>query len=579
MRLALAQLNPTVGDIDGNARLIVDSIARARNAGVDLLATAELAICGYPPKDLLLMEGFAEAAERAAREIGARHSGNMTVVIGTPIARGHGAIANGLVIFRDGSLVAAYDKRLLPTYDVFDEDRYFEPGTAGSTVDVVARDCGATTRVGLAICEDLWKGQDAGFNSRYASTPDPVEELARAGARIIVVPSASPFVLGKGKRHREILTRHAKRHGIFVASVNQVGGNDDLIFDGHSAVFAPDGSIIAAASGFRDELLICDLPAGNAAGRAPGVVDPELTRSDEAMLLDALVLGVRDYCAKTGFKRAVLGVSGGIDSALVATIGALALGRENILGVAMPGPYSSEHSVADARDLCTRLGIRYEHLPIAESFRSSAATLDGVFDSMGAARLGATLPDLTEENLQSRLRGTMIMGISNRTGSIVLTTGNKSEMAVGYCTLYGDMNGGLAVLSDVTKRLVYALARHINANHAPLGFAASPIPESSITKPPSAELRPNQTDQDSLPSYDDLDAIIEQYVERHESPARIVRETGLDAAVVARIVRLIDLSEYKRKQAAVGLKVTSVAFGSGRRWPIAQRWNHDATSH
>jgi NAD+ synthase (glutamine-hydrolysing) len=502
----------------------------------------------------------------------------ITVVIGTPLARPGGAIANGLLAFRDGVCIAEYDKRLLPTYDVFDEDRYFEPGTRAVVVDVPTR-AGKAVRVGLAICEDLWKGQDAGFSSRYARVADPVEELARAGAQMLVVPSASPFVLGKGKRHREILARHASQHRVHVASVNQVGGNDDLIFDGHSAVLAPDGTLIAAAAGFREELLVCEI--GPAASARQSVADPE-HRTDAALALDALVLGVRDYCRKTGFKTAVLGVSGGIDSALVAAIGALALGPKNIRGVAMPGPYSSEHSVTDARDLCERLGIGFEVLPIASSFDASARTLNDTFRSIGSTALGEKLPDLTEENLQSRLRGTMIMAISNRTGAIVLTTGNKSEMAVGYCTLYGDMNGGLAILSDVTKRLVYTLARFINDNHRDLGLWGGlmhpPIPESSITKPPSAELRPNQTDQDSLPPYDDLDAIIERYVERHEGLARIARETGLDPALVARIVRLIDLSEYKRKQAAVGLKVTGVAFGSGRRWPIAQRWRHDMGS-
>lgn len=574
MRLALAQLNPTVGDVAGNTSLVIDAIARARAAGADLVATTELAISGYPPKDLLLMEGFVDACEQAARSIGQKHSGGITVVIGTPLKKSDGAIANGLLAFHDGVCIAEYAKRLLPTYDVFDEDRYFEPGTQAATIDVPTR-AGVSIRVGLAICEDLWKGQDVGFSARYASVADPVQELAHAGAQVLVVPSASPFVLGKGKRHREILTRHAGQHRVHVASVNQVGGNDDLIFDGHSAVFAPDGTLIAAAPGFRADLLICEInPAASA--RQP-VADPE-HRTDAALVLDALVLGVRDYCHKTGFKAAVLGVSGGIDSALVATIGALALGPQNVRGVAMPGPYSSEHSITDARVLCERLGIGFELLPITTSFDAASGTLNDTFRSIGTLPIGERLPDLTEENLQSRLRGTMIMAISNRTGAIVLTTGNKSEMAVGYCTLYGDMNGGLAVLSDVTKNLVYTLSRHINDNHADLapwgGFALPPIPASSITKPPSAELRPNQTDQDSLPPYDDLDIIIERYVEWHQSPDRIAKETGLDPALVARMVRLIDLSEYKRKQAAVGLKITSVAFGSGRRWPIAQRWKH-----
>ncbi len=573
MRLALAQINPTIGDIAGNAALVVDAVERSRGAGADLVATPELSISGYPPKDLLLMEGFVASCEQAARGIGAAHSRGITLVIGTPVARAHGAIANSLLAFRDGVCIAEYDKRLLPTYDVFDEDRYFEPGARAVVIDVPIR-AGGSVRVGLAICEDLWKGQDAGFSSRYASVPDPVDDLSRSGARVLLVPSASPFVLGKGARHREILARHATRHGVFVASINQVGGNDDLIFDGHSAVLSPGGKLVAASPGFQTDLLIADV--GKDAADSGGAIDPECSRPRESMLLDALVLGIRDYCRKTGFTAAILGVSGGIDSALVATLGVLALGAGRIRGVAMPGPYSSGHALSDARDLCSRLGIEMLTVPIGPAFHASGATLNDAFDQTALPELGERLPDLTEENLQSRLRGTMIMALSNRTGAIVLTTGNKSEMAVGYCTLYGDMNGGLAVLSDVTKNSVYALARHINANHASLApwsrFDRPPIPESSITKPPSAELRPNQTDQDSLPPYDDLDAIIERYVERHQRPDRIAKETGLDAALVARIVRLIDLSEYKRKQAAVGLKVTSVAFGSGRRWPIAQRW-------
>lgn len=492
------------------------------------------------------------------------------MVIGTPLRCGgneKGAIGNGLLVYRDGVCVGRYQKRLLPTYDVFDEDRYFEPGDEAVVIEVPVGD-GGMMRVGLAICEDLWRGQDAGFSGRYAGAADPVEALVEAGAEVLVVPSASPFVLGKGARHREILSGHAARHGVWVASVNQVGGNDDLIFDGHGAVYGRRGELVAAAAGFREALLIAEVGGDSEAGP---VEDPEGSREPEGVLLDALVLGVRDYCRKTGFTRAVLGVSGGIDSALVAAIGALALGPERVLGVAMPGPYSSAHSVSDAKVLCEKLGIGYVEMPIGAGFHATGKTIDGVFAALGERALGEALPDLTEENLQSRLRGTMIMGISNRTGAIVLTTGNKSEMAVGYCTLYGDMNGGLAVLSDVTKGLVYALSRHINRAYAALGFAAAPIPESTLTKPPSAELRPDQRDQDSLPEYDVLDAIIERYVEGREDPARIVRETGFDAEVVARIVRLIDLSEYKRKQAAVGLKVTSVAFGTGRRWPIAMR--------
>jgi NAD+ synthetase len=354
-----------------------------------------------------------------------------------------------------------------------------------------------------------------------------------------------------------------------VAAVNQVGGNDDLTFDGHAAVYDPAGTLIAAAPGFEERLLVVDLPDRPAAS---AVLDPLLTAPEEELLFKALVLGTRDYCHKTGFKKAVLGISGGIDSAVTAAIGAAALGPAHLTGLVLPGAYSSDHSKADAYELAARLGIPHHTVGIDPPVNGFRAAVDPLFSEIGQPRLGERLPDLTEENTQSRVRGTLLMTFSNRTGAIVLTTGNKSELAVGYCTLYGDMNGGLAVLSDVTKQLIYRLARWLNANYAAAGFKEPPIPERSITKPPSAELRPNQTDQDTLPPYDVLDQIIERYIEGRQSPARIVRETGIDAAVVVRTIRMIHTAEYKRKQAAVGLKVTTVAFGSGRRWPIAQRW-------
>jgi len=581
MRLGLAQINPTVGDIDGNAALISRSITEARKAGVDLVVLPELCLCGYPPKDLLLQEGFIAACAAAAKRIGETQTAGITAVFGVPLpvdgmeaAGGRGPIANSLVVYRDNRFVDYYDKRLLPTYDVFDENRYFTPGERAVTVDV------GGWRAGLSICEDLWKGEDAGFESRYKRAADPVQELAGAGANLILSPSASPFVLGKGKKHRAILAGHAKRHNAFVAAVNQVGGNDDLVFDGHAAVYDPAGKLIAAAAGFAEDLLVVDLPAApspphpwtSVSASSCLVPDPLLSAAPEELLYKALVLGTRDYCRKTGFKTAVLGISGGIDSAVVAALGVAALGPEGMTGLIMPGVYSSEHSKSDAFELARRLNMRCQLVPIDAPLEGFRGAVDPVFEFMGQSRLGETLPDLTEENLQSRIRGTLMMTFSNRTGAIVLTTGNKSELAVGYCTLYGDMNGGLAVISDVSKLEVYRLARWMNANFGACGFGMPPIPESSISKVPSAELRPNQTDQDSLPPYEVLDEIIGRYVEGRQSPRRIVEETGIDGATVSRIARLIDLSEYKRKQAAVGLKVTSVAFGSGRRMPIAQGW-------
>ncbi len=613
MRLALAQINPTVGDIAGNAARIVRAIEEARAKSADLVVLPELALCGYPPKDLLLQEGFVKACVKAAQEIGEKHTAGITAIFGLPLpvdphnpdAQGT-AIANALLAYRDNTYIDSYDKRLLPTYDVFDEDRYFVAGDRAVVIDVPVRSGTApggtalqsrACRVGLSICEDLWRGEDAGFSHRYHGRKDPVAELCapqaggKPGAMLIINPSASPFVLGKGKRHRDILIKHARSHHVFVAAVNQVGGNDDLVFDGHAAVFAPGGALLAAAPGFVEHVLIVDIPDTRPDTHdIPALpADPLLTTSDEALLFHALTLGIRDYCRKTGFKSVVLGLSGGIDSAVCAVLAAAALGPKNVLGVALPSRFSSEGSKTDAADLARNLGIPFEMIPIESAHAAMLGSLAPVFTSHGKAA-----SDVTEENLQSRIRGTILMALSNKLGHLLLTTGNKSEMAVGYATLYGDMNGGLAVLSDVTKQWVYRLARWMNGagmsdvrfqisdmnhsahptSHIPHPTSPSPstplIPDASITKPPSAELRPNQTDQDSLPPYDMLDEILSRYIEQRQHPMRIVQETGFDAAIVARIVRLIDLSEFKRKQAAIGLKVTGLAFGSGRRFPIAQ---------
>lgn len=584
MLLALAPINPTIGDVTGNAQLVLSAMQQAHARGADVLLLPELALCGYPPRDLLLAEGFVAACESAWGAIAAASAttGDLLTIFGSP-ARVDGAslasgISNALVLVGGGRTLGRYDKRLLPTYDVFDEDRYFTPGDAPLVMEGPAG-----VRLGLTICEDLWKGQDAGFAHRYASAPDPVGEMAdelsprRAGlpqgAGVLLSASASPFVLGKGQRHLDILCAHARAQGVWVASCNQLGGNDDLVFDGHAYVISPQGSLHASTPLFSGEMLLTHVGPG-----AAGVASAPLASDDMNLLCKALVLGVRDYLRKTGFSRALIGLSGGIDSALTAVLAVLALGRDNVLGVAMPGPYSSDHSVRDAHELARRLGIRCIDAPIAPAFDGLAHIANASFDAINQPRLGAKLPDLTEENLQSRARGTILMTLSNRTGSLVLTTGNKSEMAVGYATLYGDMNGGLAVLSDVPKTLVYRLSHWINAHAAALGLHAGaqadpgPIPASTLTKAPSAELRPNQTDQDSLPPYDVLDAIIDRAVEQRQSPATIARETGYASALVARVVRMIDLAEYKRRQAAVGLKVTSVAFGPGRRMPIAQRW-------
>ena len=557
--IVLCPFNPVVGSLDANARAIAERARHAAALGGTLAVFPELALCGYPPRDLLLQGGFVERCERACRELQDSIPGIATVV-GLPVRLPGGGIANALRVRLASGEVAVYRKRLLPTYDVFDEDRYFEPGTTPLVIDV------GGMKVGLAICEDLWGGRDAGFAARYAGAADPVAELVAAGARVIVSPSASPFVAGKRHKHREIVRGHALRHGITVASVNQLGANDELIFDGHAFAYGPAGEMLADGDPFRDQGPVAVGDVASAGERAD--------REPEADLFDALCLGIRDYFLKTGFRGALLGLSGGIDSALTLVLGHVALkglpGSKGVTGVAMPSVYSSSHSIEDAIESARRLGCPCHVTPIEPGFEGARAMTNGLLANAGEAKLGERLPDLAEENLQSRIRGTLLMTLSNRTGSLVLTTGNKSELAVGYCTLYGDMNGGLAVLADVTKTRVYRLSRWINANHAAIGLAEPPIPQRSIDKAPSAELRPGQTDQDSLPPYDVLDGIVERYVEERLEPAAIVA-AGFDEATVHRVVRLIDLSEYKRRQAAIALKVTSVAFGSGRRFPVAWR--------
>ena len=578
MKLALVQLNPTVGELPANASAIVERAREASSRGADLVVFPELALCGYPPRDLLLQEGFIEDVRETARGIAASLADGPVVVFGAPwrepqdsgTAPERGALWNSLLVARGGELVERYDKRLLPTYDVFDEHRYFTPGERASVIEV------AGVRVGLSICEDLWRGYDAGNHQRYLHRPDPVSELVRAGAQLIVNASASPFVLGKGRVQRGLLMGHVREHGVALAAVNQVGGNDDLVFDGHACVYVPlDGGeprLVGAGVGFAEQTVVVDLPSDRSAWSSlADVPDPRLDADDTALLCDALTLGVRDYVRKTGFSSVCLGLSGGIDSALTAAIAVRAVGAGNVTGVMMPSRYSSEGSVADAEALASNLGIRLASAPIGDLHDTSERTLGALFGDLGID----SPQGVTEENVQSRIRGLIMMALSNKTGALLLTTGNKSELAVGYCTLYGDMNGGLAVLSDVTKVQVFRLSQWVNANADHLGFDGPPIPVSTIEKPPSAELRPDQFDSDSLPPYEVLDEIVERYVHRHESAERIAGETGFDASVVARVIRLVDVNEYKRKQLAIGIKVSAVAFGRGRRRAIAQHYRPD----
>ncbi|MEM1012732.1 MAG: NAD+ synthase [Planctomycetota bacterium] len=556
MRFALVQMNPTVGDLAGNAGKIIASIHRAKDAEARVVLLPELALCGYPPKDLLLRGDFLDEQIRQLRRIAAETDG-LDVLVGyaerntAPVGR---PLHNAAALLRDGEIVSRHFKTLLPTYDVFDESRYFEPGpnTPDNNVIDACRTGDDCFTLGVTICEDLWNDERLIPRRLYHS--NPLGDLKLAGAELIVNLSASPFVAGKHAFRRELFAEQAKKHGVPLLYVNQVGGNDELVFDGNSCAFDANGKLIAHAKAFEDDLLVVDIPKV-AASLQTAVEHEEIP--DVESIRRALVLGTRDYLHKCGFKKAVIGLSGGIDSAVVAAVATEALGEENVEGVAMPSRYSSGHSVDDARALAENLGIRFHVVPIKPMHDAFDASLGEVFDVTG----------LTAENLQARIRGATMMAFSNKTGALLLTTGNKSELAVGYCTLYGDMCGGLSVISDVPKTDVYRLARHYN-NTA----GREVIPENTITKPPSAELAPDQQDSDSLPDYDTLDAILERYIELEEGPDTIVA-AGYEREVVEKVVKLVDRSEYKRRQAAPGLKVTSRAFGFGRRMPIAQRFD------
>jgi NAD+ synthase (glutamine-hydrolysing) len=548
MRLALAQLNFTVGAFERTYRQIEAAVARARAEGADLVVFSELATTGYPPRDLLNHPSFVRASLHLLERVAALSDEGLGLVVGcvTPNEAGDGKpLFNSAALCHHGRVVARHHKTLLPTYDVFDEDRYFEPGRSLEPVDFKGR------RLGLTVCEEVWNDRD--FWPKRLYPVDPVCELARRGADLLVNISSSPFTLGKAALRLEMIRREAAKNRVPFFYVNQVGGNDELIFDGQSFGCDGDGKLVARAAEFEEDFLLCDVPEAGGAWGAPRIAPASESPEQEAW--GALTLGLRDYVRKCGFSTVVLGLSGGIDSAVTASLAAAALGPEHVTGVSMPARFSSDGSRRDAEALARGLGIRYETIPIDAVFQSYLDALADVFEGRPA--------DVTEENIQARIRGGVLMALSNKFGSMLLTTGNKSELAVGYCTLYGDMAGGLAVISDVPKTFVYRLAHYINAR------GPSPvIPESSIVKPPSAELRPNQTDQDSLPPYEVLDRIVEAYVERHQDLEQIVA-MGLERLDVSRVIALIDRNEYKRRQAAPGLKITSKAFGVGRRYPIA----------
>jgi NAD+ synthase (glutamine-hydrolysing) len=543
VKIALGQINPTVGDFSGNAAKMIEFSRRAQASGAGLILFPELSVCGYPPRDLVERPSFVARNRETIEEIADATRG-ISVICGL-VTSAHSetgkSVMNSAALLQDGKVAFVQSKMLLPTYDVFDEMRNFAPAKSQSLFSM----CGK--QVALTICEDAWN--DKLFWPKRLYVVDPIESLIRAGGNIVLNISASPFWIGKRELRRDMLASIARQYKVPVAMVNQVGGNDSLVFDGSSIVLNARGEIIAQGSSFEEDLIYFDSVSltGDMHNQIEG---------DVASVYAALVLGTRDYMRKCGFKKAIIGLSGGIDSALTAVIAADAVGPENVIGVGMPGPYSSPGSIEDARTLADNLHIRFELLSIKCAYEAYRATLQNAF--------AGTSEDATEENIQSRARGTLLMALSNKFGAIVLSTGNKSELGVGYCTLYGDMVGGLAVISDVPKTLVYRLSHYANSRR-PV------IPEATLEKPPSAELRPNQRDSDSLPPYEVLDAVLEDYVEDARSAERIAADHRFDLDVVKRVIRMVDRAEYKRQQAAPGIKISPKAFGYGRRFPIAAK--------
>ena len=548
MKVALLQLNPTVGDLRGNSDLIARAARRA-GTDIDLFVTSELALLGYPPRDLLLNEDFVRRSWDSLRQLALDLADLPPILVGLaePNTSDVGRpLFNSAALLCRGRVERTFRKTLLPTYDVFDEDRYFEPASEPQILRLKG------TIFGISICEDIWNDRDFWKRRRYHA--DPVQELVARGSDAIINLSASPFTVGKQMHREAMLSNLARKYQVPFLYVNQVGGNDDLVFDGRSCFFDPSGTLIARGRGFEEDLVIADLatPAPTPAG--------SLAKDDftpEAEIWQALTLGTRDYVHKCGFSSVLLGLSGGIDSGLVAAVASQALGPENVLCVLMPSPYTSQASLEDAEFLAHNLGVKTITISINEIMQSYDVKLAGPFSGLAA--------DVTEENIQARIRGNLLMALSNKYGSILLTTGNKSELAVGYCTIYGDMSGGLAVISDVPKTFVYRLAEWLNS-----ATGREIIPVRIMKKAPTAELRLGQTDQDSLPPYVVLDAILERYIEQHQSEEELLAQ-GFDASTVTRVLCLVKNAEFKRRQAAPGLKVTDRAFGSGWRMPVASR--------
>lgn len=572
MKIAIAQLNPTIGDLLGNSHLILEAAKKAEVEGANLLLTPELSLIGYPPRDLLLNPSFIAAAGAQLQQLAQALPPKLAVIAGTVVPNanavqlGGKSLFNSAVLLQNGAVKKVFHKRLLPTYDVFDEDRYFEPGENSNYFSI------GELKIGVTICEDLWNNEEFWGKRSYAG--DPVSDLVKLGVDLVVNLSASPYSAGKRGVRSAMLQHSVIRCGIPIIYANQIGGNDDIIFDGSSFAVNRKGDLIQVLASFETDLAVLEYDAakqdlvGSNQQSAAGIEAAPLSfypAVGNAEIWAALVLGVRDYVRKCGFSKVVLGLSGGIDSALVAAIASCAIGPENVLGVLMPSPYSSDHSVNDALELARNLGIAIAQLPIGDLMKTYDRTLADLFVN--------TTFGIAEENIQSRIRGNLLMAISNKFGHLLLSTGNKSEMSVGYCTLYGDMNGGLAVISDVPKTRVYSLCRWLNSEFQngkdDAQLVKEIIPVNIINKAPSAELKPGQVDQDSLPAYDVLDDILQRFIEHHESAQQIIT-AGHDEAVVKRVVKLVTQAEFKRRQAAPGLKISDRAFGTGWRMPIAK---------
>ncbi|MSO20198.1 MAG: NAD+ synthase [Acidobacteria bacterium] len=555
MKIALAQMNPTVGDFSGNREKLVRYAREAQAAGADLAVFPELSLCGYPPRDLVEKPSFVERNQLELAALAAEVPG-IAIIVGF-VSRVPGEsgrrVANSAALLSGGLVRFVQSKMLLPTYDVFDEGRYFEPSKKQKIIEL------GSERLALTICEDIWN--DKNFTTNRLYPQDPVEQLFQQGATALVNISGSPFAMGKPRFREEMLRAFAVRYRAPVIFVNQVGGNDSLVFDGSSLALDRAGNVRARAKAFEEDLVYFDTAEGGPSSAATAPSESAGNLDDDPSVYAALVLGTRDYVRKCGFESVLIGLSGGIDSALTAAIAVDALGRDNVLGVAMPGPYSSPESLADARTLAANLGIRFEVVSITGTFEAYLASLRELF--------AGTPSGVAEENIQARVRGNLLMALSNKFRSLVLSTGNKSELSVGYCTLYGDMAGGLAVISDIPKTQVYRLCAIVNQRAQLIPPA---IPQAIIDKAPTAELRPNQKDTDSLPPYEVLDIILKSYIEDAETARQIAERTGIALELVERVTRMVDGNEYKRQQAAPGLKVTSKAFGIGRRFPIAQRY-------